>query len=221
MAALLTGLGSGQPAKARDQGQPPQTTDDGLVLQQSTKERLVYVKPGVTLTPYGRVSIVDCDVEFEKDWQRDYNRSLVGFDGRVTDKDVARMKQELAAEFKKVFTDEFQNNGYQVVDQSPGVLVLRPALANVEVAAPDVMTADIGATIVRSAGQMMLYLELWDSSTNTIIARIMDARADDNDFARVASKVTNKSAADRILHSWAKELREHLDAATGKVKASD
>ena len=60
------------------------------------------------------------------------------------------MKAGLAAEFKKVFTDELQNKGgYQVVTTAaPDVLVLRPALLNVEVNAPDLM--DRQASMPRS-----------------------------------------------------------------------
>jgi hypothetical protein len=198
---------------------PPQSTADGLQLTKSTTTRLVYAKPGADLTPYKRVAILDCYVEFEKNWEKDYNSSRMGLEGRVTDKDVDRMKAGLATEFKKVFTRELQDKGgYEVVGTAaPDVLVLRPALINVEVAAPDLMTAGIGATIVRSAGQMTLFLELWDSSTNTLLARIMDARADDPATGQIANRVTNTAAADRILESWAEELRKHLDAAEGKA----
>ena len=55
-----------------------------------------------------------------------------------------------------------------------------------------------------------LYLELWDSTTNTILARVMDAKADEG-FAEQANRVTNTAAADRILSEWARELRERLD----------
>lgn len=193
---------------------PPQVSEDGLQLQKSTKTRLVYLKPGATFSQYQRVAILDCYVEFEKNWQRDYNDSKVGLDGRVTDKDVERIKTDLAAEFKKVFTEELQKNGgYQAVDtQAADVLVLRPALTNVEVNAPDIMTAGMSDTIVRSAGQMTLYLELWDGGTSKILARVMDAKADNAGFAELSSSVTNKAAADRILRSWAEELRKHLDA---------
>jgi hypothetical protein len=128
------------------------------------------------------------------------------------------MKQRLAAEFKKVFTDELQGNGgYAVVNEAaPDVLVLRPALLNVEVNAPDVMTAGIEHTVVRSAGQMTLYLELWDAATNTLLARVMDAEADPDTMAQMGGSVTNKAAADRILRSWAKELRERLDDVKAK-----
>jgi hypothetical protein len=197
---------------------PPQETSDGLQLVKSTKSRLVYVKPGATFSQYDRVAILECYVEFEKDWQRDYNSSHVGLEGRVTDSDVERMKTDLAAEFKKVFIDELQNKGgYQIADVAAAdVLVLRPALLNVEVNAPDLMTAGIGSTIVRSAGQMTLYLELWDPSTKTLLARVEDAQADDQNLAQRADRVTNKVAADRILREWAEELRARLDTVMQK-----
>jgi hypothetical protein len=164
------------------------------------------------------LAILDCYVEFEKDWQKDYNSSRIGLEGRVNDKDVERMKTDLAAEFKKVFIDELQRKGgYQVVDvAAPDVLLLRPALLNVEVNAPDVMTAGINRTVVRSAGQMTLFLELWDPTTNTLLARVMDAQEDDEAFGQIATRVTNTAAADRILRDWAEELRKRLDTVRGK-----
>jgi hypothetical protein len=209
--ALTTAVGFAHEA-------PPEVDKDGLHLQKNTGTRLVYVKPGATLAKYDRVAILECAVEFEKDWQKDYNRSALGLGDRVSDKDVERMKTKLADEFKKVFTKELQDKGgYQVVDvAAPDVLVLRPALVNVEVNAPDLMTGDIRATVVRSAGQMTLYLELWDAASKTLLARIMDAQADREGFAQVANSVTNKAAADRILSSWAEELRAHLDAVRPK-----
>ena len=217
VAGALIGLMAKPVAFAKDP--PPQVSTDGLNLVKSTKTRLVYVKPGATFNQYRRVAILDTFVDFEKDWQKDYNSSRVGLDGRVSDADVDRMKAGLAAEFMKVFTDELQNKGgYEVVTTAaPDVLVLRPALVNVEVNAPDLMSANFGATVVRSAGQMTLYLELWDSTTNTLLARVMDAEADNEAFAQQANRVTNTQAADRILREWAHELRGRLDEVTGKV----
>jgi len=216
MCAALA-VGSVSSVLAKDA--PPETTPEGLVLQKTTKSRVVYLKPGATFTQYNRVAILDCLVEFEKDWQKDYNNSRMGLEGRVSEKDIERMKTGLAAEFKKVFTKELQDKGgYQVVDTAgPDVLVLRPALVNVEVNAPDLMTPGINATVVRSAGQMTLFLELWDSSTNTLLARMLDAAADNDAFAKQANRVTNVQAADRILGDWAHELRVRLDEVKGKT----
>jgi hypothetical protein len=215
LSVALAAACSATPALAVE---PPQTTEDGLQLQKRTKTRLVYVKPGAALAPYRRVHILDCYVEFEPDWQKDYNRSAAGMQRRVSDQDVERMKKGLADECRKVFAKELQEKGgYEVADvAAPDVLVLRPALINVEVAAPDLLSPGVGATIVRSAGQMTLYLELWDSASSTLLARVVDAKADSDAFAKRADRTTNVQAADRILRGWAGELREHLDAATGK-----
>jgi hypothetical protein len=190
---------------------------DGLQLVKQTKERLVYLRPGANFSQYERVAVLDADVEFQKNWARDYNSEAVSLDRRVTDDDIKRMKSALAAEFKKVFVTELTKGGYQVVEtQGPGVLVLRPAIVNLQVTAPDLMTAGINGTVVRSAGSATLYLELWDSGTNTILARVLDAKADDQPFAQPANRVTNTAAADTMLKSWADDLVRHLNAARGK-----
>jgi len=216
---MCAALAVGSVASVLAKEAPPATTPEGLVLQKNTKSRVVYLKPGATFTQYNRVAILDPLVEFEKDWQKDYNKSRRSLEGRVSDADVERMKAGLAAEFKKVFTKELQDKGgYQVVNTAaPDVLVLRPALVNVKVNAPDLMTAGINATVVRSAGQMTLFLELWDSSTNTLLARVLDAAADNDAFAKQANRATNTQAADRILGDWAHELRVRLDEVKGKT----
>ena len=97
--------------------------------------------------------------------------------------------------------------------------MLRPAIINVQVTAPDLMTANMQGTVVRSAGQGTLYLELWDSASNTILARVMDAEADKTPYARMANSVTNTQAADTILTAWAQDLRKHLDAVRSAPKS--
>jgi len=72
--------------------------------------------------------------------------------------------------------------------------------------------ADGGYPVVASAGQMTLYVELYDSVTNTLLPRVIDPEADNRGLAGVASSVTNKVAADQILRRWADTLRKHLEA---------
>lgn len=199
----------------------PQVSPEGLQLQKDTRARAVYLKPGFTLSPYKRVAILDCFVDFTTDWQKEFNQDQRGTGNRATTKDMDRIKADLAAEFRKVFTDELQaKGGYEVVTTAaPDVLVLRPALINLAITAPDLNSPNMNRTIVESAGQMTLYLELYDSVSNTLLARVMDPKADNRGMAQMANRVTNKAAADRILRAWASALREHLDAAQGKSPA--
>lgn len=164
------------------------------------------------------MAILDCLVEFDKTWERNYNSQQTDPSSYVREDDMNRIKKEVAAEFKKVFTRELQTHGgYQVVDTAASdVLVLRPAIINLRVTAPDLMTPGISMTVVSSAGSATLYLELWDSMSNTILARVLDAQADQGVGARSANSVSNMMAADVILKGWADSLRRHLDATRAK-----
>ncbi len=219
-AALAVGLGlsiAAHPVIAAKNA-APQVSEDGLHLVKQTKTRLIYKRPDATFTQFKRVAILDCTIQFSKDWLRDYNRSQSDPSRRIGDKDLERAKASLSTEFKKIFTDELATKGgYQISENAgPDVLVLRPALVNIQVSAPDLMTAGRSTTFVQASGAMTLYLELWDSSTNTILARVMDASASNDSFAQRSNSVTNMAAANSMMRAWARELRERLDIVTGK-----
>lgn len=190
----------------------PEVSSDGLHLLKHTKVRAAYAKPGASLDQYSTVKILDCFVQFKKNWQRDYNLDEVGLEGRVTDKDMERIKKQLSLEFTKVFSRVLTKGGHQVVDATGAdVLLLRPALVNLDVTAPDTMRAGMGNTYVASAGQMTLYLELYDSATSTLLGRIIDPEAGHNGgIAMAANRVANMAEADQILTHWAKLLDSHL-----------
>ncbi|HEX4387715.1 MAG TPA: DUF3313 family protein [Steroidobacteraceae bacterium] len=218
MSGLCAALTLAAPGASWAKDPPPRVSPDGLELKKETDTRLVYLKPDVKLSQYQRVAILDCYVEFSKDWLRDYNNSQRDPSRKIKDSDIQRAKTNLSAQFKKVFTDELQaKGGYQVTDTAaPDVLALRPALINIQVSAPDLMAPGRSVTYVQSGGQMTLYLELWDSAKNTILARVMDAQADTQTFTQRSSSVTNQAVAERLLRSWAVELRSALDAARGQ-----
>lgn len=196
----------------------PETTKDGLHLVKQNKLGAVYVKPGATLQDYSKVMLVDCFVTFEKDWQRNYNEEHFNIDDRVTDKDMQRIKDGVAKQFKLEFTKVLEKGGYPVVTEAAkDVLLVRPAIINLEVTAPDLMTADFSRTFVADAGSLTLYAELYDSVSSTKIAEVVDAEAaGDYGMARVANRVTNQAALDQVLRRWAEILRKRLDEANGK-----
>lgn len=133
----------------------------------------------------------------------------MGLEGRISDKDIERIKKGLAGEFKKQFTKVLTKSGHAVVDE-PGhdVLLLRPAIINLDITAPDTRGAEFRRVVVDSAGQMTLYMELYDSSTNTLLARVVDPEADRH--GGVANEVTNRQSADWIIRNWADILSKHL-----------
>jgi hypothetical protein len=54
------------------------------------------------------------------------------------------------------------------------VLIVRSAIINLDVEAPDTMQAGMNGTVAASAGQMTLYAELYDSVSNQMIGKVMD-----------------------------------------------
>ena len=197
------------PALAKKQ-QLPEVDKDGLHLLKDTKVAVAYAKPGASLEPYTRVKLSDCFVQFKENWQHNYNMGQIGLAGTVSDKDAEAIKKRLAEEFRTIFTDVLTSAGFEIVDAAgPDVLLLRPALLNVDVAAPDVRQTR-SRTYIRSAGEMTLYMELYDSATDTLLARVADPQADPERMSKLANRTTNKAMADRILRSWAELLAKHL-----------
>jgi hypothetical protein len=196
----------------------PEVSKDGLHLLKDTKARVVYALPGATLDPYTKVMILDCFVAFRDGYQHDYNMDHMGMglSGQIKDKDIERIKKGLAEKFKEEFTEVLTKDGHAVVGETgPDVLLLRPAIINLDITAPDLRTADFRRVIVDSAGSMTLYMELYDSATSTLLARVIDPQADQ--WGGVANRATNTTEANRIIRGWAKLLSEHLGDVKQKV----
>jgi hypothetical protein len=188
----------------------PETSHDGLQLVPG-KVKVLYVKPGASLSPYKRVAITDAYVAFRKDWEREHKTGAL----RVSAKDMEKIKTGLAADLRKIFTEELQKGGYEVVQEGgDDVLVLRPAIIDLDVAAPDTMEPGRSRSFSTSAGAMTLYLEVYDGASGEILVRAVDPKeARDNGRMMWQTSVTNRAEADRMLRKWAVLLREALDRA--------
>jgi hypothetical protein len=161
---------------------------------------------------YTQVQLLTPSVEFVKNWQRDQNRS---YPFKVRDEDVAELKQSMAELLTEVFSKELsQDGGYALTDVAgEGVLSIRPAIQELDIAAPDTQNwAGIYRQYTESSGEMTLQLELIDSVTGKTLARIRDH----DEVPRwgnfqLSNRVTNEADARRMLRRWAVDLRERLD----------
>ena len=203
-------------AVAAEKEELPQTTPEGLNLVTSTKQRVVYLADDVDFSVYDKVIIIDSAVAFAKNWQRDYNRNQRDLSRKIKDTDVTRIKESVATEFKKVFTQTMTDSGIEVVSEPvTGALILRPAIINLVVSAPNVQSSSRTRTYTANAGQMTLYLEIYDSVSGALLAKVMDARSASRTGPSMAyaSSTSNIMEADRILKRWATEIASHFGAA--------
>ena len=198
----------------------PEVTHDGLVLQADSKFSEVYRKPGSTLAGYTTYGLVACQVAFRKNWMRDQNKHRAGLD-RVTQKDIDRIKKALSQECDKYFRAALEEDpAYTLIEEfnnGDQVLVLRPAIINLDITAPDLRTPGMDRTYTTSAGQMTLYLEALDATTGEILVRVIDRRKSMRAGAmRWTNSITNRAEADRALKLWASLLRDGLDEVSGR-----
>ncbi len=210
----ILGLSAFSPAMAKKAADLPQVTVDGLELVNQTRSGVVYAKPGATLAGYKRVKLLDAAVAFKKNWERDQRRSTSLTAKRISPKDMEEIKSRLASEFQKVFTKALETAGYQITDEiAADVMIIRPAIMNLDVNAPEVSNFGTTRTYVSSAGEMTLYLELYDAATSALILKAISRKADNSYTSHFtwANSVTNKTAADRILKGWADILVNALD----------
>jgi Protein of unknown function (DUF3313) len=192
---------------------PAAKLPDGLQPVPQSGFRDMYSRQDVAWERYTAVAILDCTVEFRKNWQRDQNEDNPF---SVTDQDVERIKTTLAAEFRKVFSQELAARGEKIVAEGgPGVLALRPAIIDLDIIAPDTNALPNEVTLADSAGSMTLYLEIYDAATDELLARIIDPR-ESIEFGNFTARndVTNLNDARRLLEKWATLLGDFLTAAS-------
>ncbi|RLB67351.1 MAG: hypothetical protein DRH08_03895 [Deltaproteobacteria bacterium] len=196
---------------------------DGLELAKKGAHGFVYLSPGVDFAGYNNLLILECEVAFEKNWQKNFNRNAGNSvsANKASDYDVEQIKASVAEQFLEIFTKELgEKGGYPIVSEpTTTTLILRPAVINLNINAPVLDTSY--RTRAWSAGHATLYLELFDAKTGDILARIVDTRVDrDHAYAQWATKAFNKAAGAQIMTTWATLLREGFENANeGKIKS--
>ena len=191
---------------------------DGLEKTKSKNADLVYMRPGASLAAYSKVMLGPIDVAFSKNW--DPKRPGSSF--RITNEE----REEIRSGVAKLVRDEFvktlqAKDGYPVVETAgPEVLKLKANIINLYVNAPDVPTAGRTRTYVSSAGEMTLVLEIFDSETGQVLARVVDRQEADSRGGKMSwsNGVTNAHEAEIIASDWARKLRKALDKAHGVGK---
>jgi hypothetical protein len=198
----------------------PVVNDEGMELVRNSELATVYADPGADLGIYKRVWLKDATVAFKKNWQRDQNRT---YGLKVRDSDMERIMEGVATLFREVFTKELQDGGYEVVEEDGAdVLIVKPAIVDLNVYAPDIQGAARTSSYSESAGEMTLNLELFDSITGDKIAKATDRKRDyDRGYMQWRTSVSNRADARRMMQPWAKALRSALDEAHSATSGAD
>lgn len=214
--SLITLLLSLIPGAGFAETEPPEISLDGMELVEKDRRGEIYADPGIDWSVYTEIMLDTATVAFRRNWQRDQNR-YQSF--KVRDADMKRIKNDLAALFDEVFTEELTGNGgYQIAESSGDhVMRIEPHIVDLDVYAPDTRSANISRSYAESAGKMTLKLHIYDSITGDLLVTASDRRESPRrGYMQWASSVSNKAEARRMLQRWAQGLRERLDEARSK-----
>jgi hypothetical protein len=187
-----------------------EVTHDGLERVPKSRVERAWIKPGVDFSQYTEVGLLDCFVSFKRNWRMNHQG--------VRTRDMERITTTLSEEFRTVFTEALESGGFPVVEQAAEhVLLIRPAIIDLDVAAPQTNSAGRSDSFTASPGIMTLVIELYDSESNEILARAIDRqRARNVGGIRWTTTGTNREAARRILSRWADLLVSRLEDVHGK-----
>lgn len=208
--ALIMLLAGGPPATADE------TTDlfENLEPVVDARVAMAYIDPEADFSVFKRIMILDTYVAFRSGWQRDQRRGTRGV--RITSSDMDRIKGDVATLFNEVLAERLQaNNGYEVVT-TPGddVLLIRAAIIDLDITAPDTASPGRSTTYTASSGAATLYIELFDSVSGQIVGRAADRQVArrSSGWMTWTNRVTNTADARRVFGGWADKLREFLDS---------
>ncbi len=196
--------------------QETERTFDNLVRVENSSVAEAFIDPDADFSVFNRVAVLEPHVAFRTNWQRDQNRSRAG---RVTVRDMERIKSDVATLFARVFTDRLESAGYEVVEvAADDVLVVRPAIIDLDITAPDTRTPGRSRSFTTTSGAATLYIQLFDSVSGEILGRAVDRRTAraPSGVVQWSTSVSNQADARRIFGRWADKLIDFLDRHHGE-----
>ena len=191
---------------------------DGLKRLDTKQVDLAYVLPGASLAAYKRIMLDPVDVSFHKDWNPERTGSRLKLSAQERENIRTGVAKVVEEEFTRTLTAK---NAYQITkDAAPDVLRVKVKILNLYANAPDTGAPGMSRTFVVSAGQMTLLLELYDSETGAVLARVVDRQEGRNaGRMQISNSVMNAGEAAQIANGWARILKKALDKAREPVKS--
>lgn len=187
---------------------------DNLVAVEDAQVAVAYIDPNADFSVFKRAMILDTFVSFRSGWERDQQRGTRGT--RISSNDMERIKTRVSELFNSVFIEALESDdGFEVVNEPDyDVLLIRAAIIDLDIAAPDTSSATRSRTYTADSGAATLYIELYDSVSGQIIGRAFDRQAARNpgSLMRWTNRASNTADARRVFSSWANSLRGFLDS---------
>lgn len=207
---LITGCASQGPTEATLRTDELMT-HDGLYPVENPRADAAWARPDADIAGYTKIMLEGVGVEFRPGARSRVNRATSASDYYVvTPERKKRLKEVFAERFREELA---KSTHFTLVDEAgPDVLLIKGGLIDVVSYVPPQQAGRYEIFLDR-IGEATLVLEISDSISEGIIARVVDRRAAENisrDFQR-ANSATTTAEVRRLAGIWARILREQLD----------
>jgi len=170
-----------------------------------------YRLPDSKLTKYNRIYLDELRIEFDRGWISSQNMTDPY---RLTDRDVQLIKNNLANEFRNIFTAKLTQSGrFQIVDTPDKTgLTLRPTILNLIINNPDNLQPYQSVTLAEVSASMTISLEVLDSASDETLLMLTD-RGRTRDYINYSQQESIKNRADisKLLLDWSSALAVILE----------
>jgi hypothetical protein len=215
-AVALTGLTlvaacSSTPAPPPSIAPDAERTVDGLYLVDNSAFQLAYTKQDLDLSPYTAFMLDEVEVAYQKDPQgRRSNSPDANF--ALSPTQMQNLKDNFREQLVTALTED---DGYDLVDTpGPNVAELDAYLINLVVRFPTERMGGRDDSYVSSYGEVTMVLEIRDSQSGEVLARVAE-RADPTSSTYRLAEVNPtfvRSDVTQLFRHWAGKTRERLDA---------
>ncbi len=213
-AVILGGCASVPQSPTLQSGPDAEVTVDGLYRVDNSVMQLAYMKPGWDLQGYTAMMIDPVTVAYQTDPGN--RRSSVGGAGpqnfALSDAQMANFKSFFQEAVEDALTED---GGYRIANNpGPDVLRITAELMDLIIAVPTQESGSNVNRLARSAGAVTLVMEIRDSQSGEIIARVADRQdpsaSGSGNMVRVSPQAVRADMR-RLFERWATLLRERLD----------
>ena len=215
VAALLAGCST---APEIDTGDGSAMTYDGLYPVSGSRADQAWARPGVDWSAYSAVQFDGVDIEYRPGGETRRGASSQPTSGpfEVSDAQKARLQQMVDEALREELA---AGTKLKLVDRpGPGTLRVRAELLDVvSWVPPDSAMSARDTVYLSEVGAATLVLEIRDSVSNAIFARVVDRRAAES-IGRLheSSRVANTAEVQSVVNSWARSLRMRLEEASSR-----
>jgi len=152
---------------------------EGLILVDHPKSQVnaIYIRQEADFNQYDQAELLEPQITFKSDWLATVNAARPY--NPVTEADQANMIEFGQTMLIEEFTKKLSAGGYEIVSEAgPKALGIKASVSEMDVFAPDPNnTASLYAdTYTRGGGSAVLTLELYDTMTGQILARVVDRK---------------------------------------------